>query len=213
MDTRAGKIATKLIETLARPTKVERTTTASTVISEHDFGFKTFNEPILSRMLDAAATFCADMKDDRPPYWLTLCGASATGKTHLAKSISKYFTKRIYGRQFMPRFNHVECCYGKSWNWTAVVDRLRGQEYHATEALKEDWFCCIDDIGAERDPTKFAAERLLDVLNHRRDKWTVLTTNLMLNDIATALDTRIASRLLRDGSKVIQSNAKDYNLR
>ncbi len=213
MDTQhAGNAATKLIETLAQPTKAGPKTTPTSVL-KFDFRFNPFDEPVLVGMVAAAREFCAAMKRQDRPYWLTYCGASGTGKTHLAKGINAYFQKHIYGRQFVFEPDVIRCQYGGWWPWSKIVNHMRDGKYGSFEGMCEDWFCMIDDVGSERDPTKFATDKLLEILNQRRDKWTVITSNLFLDDIGEKMDVRISSRLLRDGSKVIQNNVKDYNLR
>ena len=61
------------------------------VASKWDFGFQTFGEAKLSEMLDAAKDFIRDMAIGTAPRWLSLLGRSGTGKTHLARSITRFF--------------------------------------------------------------------------------------------------------------------------
>lgn len=182
-------------------------------VLNHEWMFDTFQEPALIEMIEAAKWICSDMKKSQSPYWLTLCGASGTGKTLLARRCYAYFKNNIFGRQFVPRPNVIQCQYGNFWNWQEVVNGMRNQEYGDFETMCDDWFTIIDDVGAERDPTKFATDKLLEILNQRRDKWTLITSNLFLDEIGEKMDVRLSSRLLRDGSKVVQNNSKDFNLR
>jgi chromosomal replication initiation ATPase DnaA len=61
------------------------------VASKWDFGFQTFDEAKLSEMLDAAKDFIRDMATGTAPRWFSLLGRSGTGKTHLARSITRFF--------------------------------------------------------------------------------------------------------------------------
>jgi hypothetical protein len=78
------------IETLAIQTNtvISANTAAA---SEWDFGFQTFGEAKLSEMLGAAKDFIRDMAIGKPPRWLSFLGRCGTGKTHLARSISRFF--------------------------------------------------------------------------------------------------------------------------
>ena len=71
----------------------------------------------------------------------------------------------------------------------------------------------IDDLGAVRDPTGFMADNYLRILNKRLGMRTVITCNLMADQIAETIDARIASRLFRNGSRVVQTEAQDYCMR
>ena len=78
------------IETLA--TRTNTVISANTAAASNwDFGFQTFDEAKLSEMLDAAKDFIRDMGLGTSPRWLSFLGQSGTGKTHLARSISRYF--------------------------------------------------------------------------------------------------------------------------
>ena len=212
----AGQVAAKLIATLAQPTPVKPAITNSRLaqlLATHDWKFKTLNDPKLAEMLNASIQFCTDLANNTHPYWLTFAGKSGTGKTHLAKRIASFFTRALFGSSFVPQSNVVRCRYGKTWDWKLCVNEMRNADYSSVEPMSDDWFCGIDDIGSERDPTKFATDKLLEVLNQRRDKWAVITSNLMLDEIGEHMDVRLSSRLLRDGSKVVQVDAQDYNLR
>jgi DNA replication protein DnaC len=72
----------------------------------------------------------------------------------------------------------------------------------------------IDDIGAERDQTGFASEKLNMLLGMRVGKWTVITSNLLLKALSK-VDDRIASRMFRErGNLVIEIQAtKDFGER
>jgi DNA replication protein DnaC len=59
--------------------------------TEFDFRFETFGEKKLREMLAAAQDFVRDMATGAPPRWLSLLGRSGTGKTHLARGISRFF--------------------------------------------------------------------------------------------------------------------------
>ena len=54
---------------------------------------------------------------------------------------------------------------------------------------------------------------LYDLLNSRLGRWTVITSNVNLQGIAEDIDGRIASRMIRGGSVVVEvDDARDYPL-
>ena len=78
------------IETLA--TRTNTVISANTAAASNwDFRFQTFGEEKLSEMLDAAKDFIRDMAIGATPRWFSLLGRSGTGKTHLARGITRFF--------------------------------------------------------------------------------------------------------------------------
>ncbi len=68
----------------------------------------------------------------------------------------------------------------------------------------------LDDIGAERDPSGFAAEELNTLLGCRMNKWTLITTN-KTSDSLEQMDGRIYSRIIRGDNISIGINTKDFS--
>lgn len=161
----------------------------------------------LDEAFKAARQFCRDMASGtEPAYWLTLLGSSGTGKTMLARRISRFFSK------------YLDClvdeCSGRNERWIrkggfkswpdAVAEMISG-DYSGIKQLRDDWFICLDDIAAENSRVReLSASKLYEVLNARRGRFTVITANCSLAEISDRLDARISSRLLRDKSPVIE---------
>jgi DNA replication protein DnaC len=95
--------------------------------------------------------------------------------------------------------------------WPDIADALRGGDYGRLNPLYSADFLAIDDLGAEYE-SDFINSKLQQLLNKRLNKWTVITSNLSLDDFSHK-DERIASRLVRGGNKVIQIDATDYYLK
>ena len=73
-----------------------------------------------------------------------------------------------------------------------------------------DWpVLFLDDIGAERDTTGFASEQLNTLIGCRADKWTILTSNLFLEQLGL-IDLRIADRIIRAPNHFIEVNTKSH---
>jgi len=173
----------------------------------------------------AAAGFVDDMLCARHPYWLSLLGTSGAGKTMLAKIIWRKFrdtldreidwpsTKRTQG----PNCPHGRIIryHGGYINWgDAINNRMLKGEYDFLEDMREYSFFAIDDIASEYERHReLSASKLYNVLEARLRKWTVITANLSLDQIGNNLDARIASRMLRNESVVVDVNVPDYNLR
>ena len=178
--------------------------------------FETRDNPSLSAALDAAMQFCLAMGSaTAEPYWLTLLGPSGTGKTMLARGISRFFAASLDSlldeNKTTPTARYYRAGGFKAWE-RVVADMLEG-DFSGIRDLRDDWFVCLDDIGAEYARNRdISVSKLYEVLNARERKFTVITANLTLQDINTKLDARIASRLLRNGSVVVDVEASDFNL-
>lgn len=156
-------------------------------------------------MVSAMARFVLAMKENHPPRWLSLLGTSGNGKTHLAKRAWRFACKRFGWDKtgYLPEFIY----------WPDFVDRLRsGDAYEHFNDLKNWPVLALDDIGAERDSTGFASEKLNTLLGCRAGQWTILTSNLGLDQLET-VDRRISSRIVRDNNIWVESTAEDYALR
>jgi DNA replication protein DnaC len=175
------------------------------------FEFDTCNEPQLKDMLDAVNEFVADWfdEDTRPaePYWLTLLGPSGIGKSHLARQLSDL-------ARTLPIREHPTLTSGVRFEfWPSTLEKLRDGKYFLIKELTDCNILFLDDPAAERDPTGFAADVLYRILEGRRNKWTMITSNATPEEIAARLDTRIMSRLGRGRNKVRIADVLDYGLR
>lgn len=164
----------------------------STLALEKLSEFQTLNDPQLDRMKTEVARFITAYKRKLLPRWLSLVGSSGAGKTMLAWEI-----KSICDGRFIP--------------WVKVAKMLREGEYRWFDDLASERLLILDDIGAEYQ-TGFVAAKLYEILSQRAKKWTVLTSNLSLQQIGD-LDIRISSRMIRDGSTVVDVDVPDFNAR
>jgi hypothetical protein len=110
--------------------------------SEWDFRFQTFDEAKLSDMLVAAKDIIRDMAIGTTPRWLSLLGRSGTGKTHLARSITRFFNAAI-ATYIQPVTGARLSRRGGFIGWRKVVDHLRGGDYGIIDAVCNDWFVAL----------------------------------------------------------------------
>jgi AAA+ superfamily predicted ATPase len=76
------------------------------------------------RMLNAAKDFIRDMAIGATPRWVSLLGLSGTGKTHLARGISRFF-KANASVYIDPGTGAHLGRRGGFIGWRKVVDHLR----------------------------------------------------------------------------------------
>lgn len=169
------------------------------------------NDPDLVALWKAASAFAADVDSTPgvPPRWLTLCGASGCGKTHLARELYNWF--RRYKAHFIHPtlgINQLHDCRFVDTSELAG-DLKKGLYAHAAE-IARCHFLVLDDLGAERDTSGFLAEQFLKLLNQRMGKWTIITSNLTLSQISDQLDARIADRMRRGNSIVLESKSPSF---
>jgi len=199
------------IETLATPTNTVISASTRAAI-EFDFGFETLGEKKLCEMLSAAKDYIREMGIGATPRWLSFLGWSGTGKTHLARGISRFF-KAHASIHTDPETGAGLGRRGGFIGWRKIVDHLRDGDYEIMHAVCDDWFVALDDIGAERT-SDFSVSKLDQIIDARLGKWTVITCNFTREQIAEHMDVRIASRLGRGNNVIVDNiNVFDYSTR
>lgn len=143
------------------------------------------------------------MKLAIPPYSLTLMGKSGCGKTHLIRNAVAYLNAAKY-----------TCAY---YSWPTLLQYLREDEQHTLESLKGFKALALDDIGAENTSGKYtrglSADLLCRIVELRLGKWTLYASGYTMKGIADTYNTRVASRLIRNGGRIQDmSAAQDYSL-
>ena len=138
-----------------------------------------------------------------PPFSLTISGRSGCGKTHLAKNAAAYLKQRGISKGF--------------YLWSDVVKQYKADAEHTLHKLSKYTVLILDDVGAENLAGEYslglAATALCDVVEKRLGKWTLITSNLTTTEIADTYDARVASRLIRNGGRVVQMHdAPDWAL-
>lgn len=181
-----------------------------------DFRFETLNDQTLEKMLHETRRFCSEMLTNQQPRWLSLLGLAGTGKTHLAKQITRFFKEQMEDR-FIPNQNLDRTRHrmrGGFLSWRKVCERLREGDYGIQDAIEQDYFVVLDDIGSEyKSKSDFTTSKLDQFIDARLGKWTVITANLTLEQISDLMDVRIASRMLRGGSVAVGVKTLDYSIR
>lgn len=158
-------------------------------------------------MVRACAHFCMRVQQSRHPSWLALTGPSGVGKTHCSKRVWKYASGKFEWGSF--QFLHSPIY------WPGFIQELRSGNvsYDKLSELSAWPVLFLDDIGAERDTTGFAAEQLNALFGQRGDKWTIVTSNLNLEQLAQ-IDPRIADRMIRGGgNEFVELTTTSYALR
>lgn len=160
----------------------------------------------IKNAIKAAQQFLSAIKHGLEPRWLTLTGTPGTGKTHIAREV----TKRVkeHRRAFYEASGEREMLsYAQegpfSVKWIKLVDMARDGDHSPFKRASRDWFKTIDDVGAEgfgqdKLPTQFVIGQWGKLADLRLRKWTVWTTNFPVSDIANLFDVRIADRILRE---------------
>lgn len=157
--------------------------------------FETFNDPVLREMLSAAQEYASSYKNGGGG-WLSFLGSSGTGKTFLATKVCRHLGGTVKA-------------------WPKFMARMRTGDYHIYDSVESlartDGVLLLDEIGVGNDRKDFGIDLLLQVIEARRRRPTLLTSNLSLAGLA-AIDMRLSSRLLRYG-RVVKCETKDFALR
>lgn len=179
---------------------------------------------IVSKMLDAVMAMASAMERDEKPYTLSLLGVSGVGKTHLAKRLTAFQSRYLSrtSRRHDPdnpndlRMKHTIRRGGRV-EWRTLCDDVRSGDRSMIRDIEQDWFIALDDVGAEYQAASGYTVSVLDqILNARTGRrWTLVTANLTLQQIAEDWDVRIASRMKRNEGQIITvpDTVRDYSYR
>ena len=167
--------------------------------------FDTHSDQELECLVRMCAAFGNDFKSKASPRWLTILGSTGTGKTHCANRLWEHMASRS---------DFSKCSYKPDKiYWPQFVSELRGGASY--ERMRDMWkwpVMFIDDIMTGDDKSDFIPEQLNVLLGCREGKWTIITSNLSLEQIGET-DPRIADRIIRGVNRFIEVKTESHSLR
>lgn len=155
-------------------------------------------------MQAAAMEFLAAVETGQKPKWLSFCGGSGVGKTFLA------FETYMAAATLPEMLEHETLVCGAKWApWMKILTKLRSGRYALADELIYANILFLDEIAIEHDPSGYAKDALMNILGQRTRKWTILTSNYSIERIGQ-IDERLSSRMIRDGSVMVDCDTIDY---
>jgi DNA replication protein DnaC len=166
------------------------------------------------KLAQAAQAWASAFKRGDKPRWLSIIGTSGAGKTYVAKTLWRYANSHSQTAKTVQRggynYNEDTLYTPHVVFWPDFIQKLRsGSAFDLRNDMKSWPVLFLDDIGAERDPSGYAAEELNTLLGCRVGKWTLITSNKDA-DALKAIDGRIFSRLIRDENICVSVNTQDF---
>lgn len=181
---------------------------------EFDLRIGSVDQPKMEKIVETVSQFVRDMRDGKEPYWLSMLGTSGIGKTMMAKRVWRWHLKcgLFFAKTVDDKGGLKEIQYPRQWCfWPTLAGELHGNSgYGELNDLREAEFSIFDELGGERDKSGHVTDCLVRTLSARVGRWTMITSNRTLADVQREIDTRISSRMIRDGSVVLDIDSEDY---
>ena len=169
------------------------------------FGLNLCEDLQVEKLVNTSAQWAKELKASTQPHWLVILGNSGVGKTHVANRLWKWLKTR-------PDFSEAGSYWPEKVYWPQFVEDMRSGNHYERFRDMMDWnYLYLDDVASER-LSEFSTEKLHNLLGARVGKWTIITSNKGMKNIAD-LDPRIASRFIRDDAKIADVRTTDFNLR
>jgi hypothetical protein len=168
--------------------------------------------PILPAVQHFASDVLLHRKRRITPYWLTILGPSGIGKTLILSQLYRLLANNV---ERWP----IQTDSDGSDRFAECAHVVPGRDLDTFTAAKEygDFdLIYLEDFGATSGKGSGAVtlDRSIELMLYRPKRWTLLDANMSFAEIGE-LAPRLASRLLRDGSKPIElpQDIPDFNLR
>lgn len=170
-------------------------------------------DPRLVSVLPAVKQFCVDVLARKEPYWLSLLGPSGIGKTYILRQAVRFLDR-------YDEFWKQETSTGWRTPTVAHVEPLRDlDDYASIRHFANVDLVYLEDVGAgvvsgsQRGSGAVMRDRIASLLQQRTRNWTLICANMFRDEIEKHIDARIASRLKRDGSVMLElaMDIPDFN--
>jgi len=97
------------------------------------------------------------------------------------------------------------------FEWPKTTNAFKAGEYGALQDMEDAGLLILDEVGAEHDPSRNAADKLCQILTRRERRFTLVTTNIEPGAAwAEKFDMRIADRLCRNSEVVNLAGCESY---
>lgn len=219
-----GKLASQIIETLAlsKPQQSTPPSPASNDSAKRDKWIRRWlrmelNHYQLKVAVNQIHDFCANYsKNPARGNTVVIFGENGSGKTHLAKAVSRW--QRNIKHMLKPvldeasnEFTIPACCFVR---WADIVDGFKNREgdgFAVIDDLKSCSLLIADDVGSDHDPSGIGVEKLYTILNSREFRWNLITTNYPPESWADRFERRVDSRLYRNAIHIDLSRVPDFS--
>jgi DNA replication protein DnaC len=192
-------------QTKASPANMETSQTDNVQKWATWLNLKTYDDNALIKAVLQCRDFAKAFTVRDHPRWITFLGVTGTGKTHMARRLWDSQSSRV-------KWHNTKFIQHEVY-WPKLVSELRsGNAFEKVRDMMSWPVLFLDDICAERDTTGFTSEQLNMLLGCRENKWTIITSNKLLGQIAE-LEPRIADRMIRNPNILVELKTISHSLR
>lgn len=168
----------------------------------------------IQRMASQAEAWVSRVtRNDTDKSLLIMAGETGVGKSKTGFAIYEWVDRARFDLSCRPGWKKEKSLSALALRWPEAVDEIRAKRLWPVHDGMEVDVLFLDDVGADDDPFKEAADKLCQIMTRRERMFTVITTNIAPQNWEERFDTRINDRFWRNSVVVDLTGVQPFTTR